>query len=59
VTLGTNRLTTIASLEGDVRRVLSAPKGSRSAIPLWDGRTAQRVVASLARRAAIPQGGLR
>jgi UDP-N-acetylglucosamine 2-epimerase (non-hydrolysing) len=51
VSLGTNRLVKIGSLEDDVRRVLEGPRRSKCAIPLWDGRTAQRVVASLARRA--------
>jgi UDP-N-acetylglucosamine 2-epimerase (non-hydrolysing) len=59
VSLGTNRLVTIESLEEDVKRVLAGPKRSRCAIPLWDGQTAQRVVATLARRvraAAAPPG---
>jgi len=51
VSLGTNRLVKIESLEDDVRRVLEAPRRSKCAIPLWDGRTALRVVASLARHA--------
>jgi UDP-N-acetylglucosamine 2-epimerase (non-hydrolysing) len=51
VTLGTNRLVKIDSLEGQVGRVLAGPLRSTPAIPLWDGRTAQRVVASLERRA--------
>jgi UDP-N-acetylglucosamine 2-epimerase (non-hydrolysing) len=51
VTLGTNRLVTIDSIGGDVQRVLAGPVRSSCAIPLWDGRTAQRVVASLRGRA--------
>jgi len=52
VSLGTNRLVSIGSLGDNVRRVLDGPKRSEAAIPLWDGRTAQRVAASLARHAA-------
>jgi UDP-N-acetylglucosamine 2-epimerase (non-hydrolysing) len=50
VTLGTNRLVTIDSLGAEVERVLAGSVRSARAIPLWDGRTAQRVVASLRRR---------
>jgi UDP-N-acetylglucosamine 2-epimerase (non-hydrolysing) len=52
VTLGTNRLVNVDALEAEVARVLAGPQRSSCVIPLWDGRTAQRVVASLKRRTA-------
>jgi UDP-N-acetylglucosamine 2-epimerase (non-hydrolysing) len=55
VTLGTNRLAAMGSLDADVERVLAGPLRSQCAIPLWDGRTAQRVVTSLKRRAQVAQ----
>ena len=53
VSHGTNRLVTVGSLEEDVQRILAGPRRSQCAIPLWDGRTAPRVVASLARRVGV------
>jgi UDP-N-acetylglucosamine 2-epimerase (non-hydrolysing) len=51
VTLGTNRLVDVAGLEREVVRVLAGPARTACAIPLWDGRTADRVVRSIERRA--------
>ena len=48
VTLGTNRLVKVSSLEQEVKRALAGPERPVSGIPLWDGRTAKRVVDSLA-----------
>ena len=52
VSLGTNRLATVESLDEHVRRALAGSKRPPGAIRLWDGHAAQRVVASLRRRAA-------
>jgi UDP-N-acetylglucosamine 2-epimerase (non-hydrolysing) len=56
VTLGTNRLVTAATLAANVQRVLAGPRRTQCAIPLWDGRTAARVVASLKRRVGAAGG---
>jgi UDP-N-acetylglucosamine 2-epimerase (non-hydrolysing) len=53
VTSGTNRLVKAQKLDEDVDDVLAAPALSPCAIPLWDGRTAGRVAASLKRIARI------
>ena len=52
VTLGTNRLVKAAGVDEAVARVLAGPARSDCTIPLWDGRTASRVVASLRKAAA-------
>lgn len=51
VTLGTNRLTAAGRVDEDVAEVLRGAVRSECRIPRWDGRTAERVAASLRRRA--------
>jgi UDP-N-acetylglucosamine 2-epimerase (non-hydrolysing) len=53
VTLGTNRLVKVETVADDVARVLAGPQRTQCAIPLWDGKTAGRVVASLKRRVGV------
>jgi UDP-N-acetylglucosamine 2-epimerase (non-hydrolysing) len=51
VALGTNRLVKALGIDQAVAEVLARPARSACTIPLWDGQTAPRVVASL-RKAA-------
>ena len=52
VELGTNRLVKAASVDNAVDQLLARPARSDCTIPLWDGQTAPRVVASLRKAAA-------
>lgn len=47
ITEGTNRLVRLDALVPSVMSILSAPRPERRCPALWDGKTAQRVVASL------------
>lgn len=53
LTAGTNRLASIASLRSAVAEALDGASGRRPALPLWDGRTAARVAASLRQALAV------
>jgi UDP-N-acetylglucosamine 2-epimerase (non-hydrolysing) len=58
LTLGTNRLIKAGSLDHEVARLLAEPARRQCAIPLWDGRTAARVVASLKRNIRSASGSI-
>ena len=53
ITLGTNKLATADSLSGDLHAILDGRSDKGKRPPLWDGRTAERAVASLARRSRV------
>jgi UDP-N-acetylglucosamine 2-epimerase (non-hydrolysing) len=50
ITLGSNRLTTIKTLAADVAELLNKPGRRGTVPPLWDGKTAARILESLRRR---------
>jgi len=54
VTAGTNRLVTLEALPAAVAEVIKAAPPAKPALPLWDGRTAYRVAASLLAAAGLP-----
>jgi UDP-N-acetylglucosamine 2-epimerase (non-hydrolysing) len=47
VTVGSNRLTTVQALSGDLERTLSGPAQTGQQPPLWDGHTAERILQAL------------
>ena len=44
IRIGSNRLTDVSRLRGDVERALSGPPRLGEVPPFWDGRTAQRTL---------------
>jgi UDP-N-acetylglucosamine 2-epimerase (non-hydrolysing) len=47
VTLGSNKLTSVESLAGDIRGILSREAEFGQIPPLWDGRASERIINSL------------
>jgi UDP-N-acetylglucosamine 2-epimerase (non-hydrolysing) len=50
VTVGSNRLTSLAALRGDLDKVLAGGEVTGQVPPLWDGLTAGRIVNALSER---------
>ncbi|MEN9975187.1 MAG: hypothetical protein RLZZ282_1193 [Verrucomicrobiota bacterium] len=50
LTIGSNRLTSVATLHDDIATLLAGPERLGQTPPLWDGRTAQRIVSELLAR---------
>jgi len=48
ITLGSNKLTSVSQLPGDIDAILAGPDRIGSVPPLWDGQTARRCVENIA-----------
>lgn len=57
ITLGSNRLTTVARLSEDLDQVLRGPERLGQAPPYWDGHTASRILQALLECTAGPLAG--
>jgi len=53
VTMGTNKLVNAASLDENLQAIMAGNWPSGDCPPLWDGKTAERAVACLKRRANL------
>lgn len=52
ITVGTNRLTSIRTLKGDIEHLLNGNRRPGNVPELWDGRTSDRIVETLVRETA-------
>jgi len=55
VELGSNKLTTVETLAGDIAELLAKPERLGEIPPLWEGRAAERIVAELLAASPAPE----
>lgn len=53
VDIGSNRLTTVANLNRDIQQVLTKPERMGAIPPLWDGRSADRILDAIASASVV------